>query len=162
MRLAQRPRRGFTLLEVLGLMFAMTLALILGTSLLLVAVRANAAASKTLLRLNAQKALADRFRADVAAARSVLFPPEREREADVSGEIILTRSEDERITYRHDNGIVVRIQRVKDKVTRDEFALGAECRGASFARSDRMLTLRLHGRGDARQDISAAVGGDQR
>jgi hypothetical protein len=134
------------------------LLLTLGMALTMVALRANAAA--TLLQVAAPPALADRFRQDVAAARSVQFPPERESESSVSGEIVLRRSDTERITYRFDNGKLLRIERREEKVTRDELPLDAGCRAVSFRRGEGTVTMRLHCK--AAQDITAAVGGERK
>jgi hypothetical protein len=167
MRLPHHRRAGFALIEVMMLLFALTIAIALGTALLVVTMKANGAASKTLVQLTAPNALADRFRADVAAAGSAVFPPQRGQESAASDEIILPRSETEQITYRFDNGIIVRLQRVGEKVTRQEFPIAAGYRGVSFRRSEGMVTMRLHGAGDRAksaptQDITAALGGDRR
>jgi hypothetical protein len=167
MRLPQHRRAGLALIEVLMLLLALTFAIGLGTALLLTTMRANGAAAKTLQQLTAPNALADRFRADVAAAASAIFPPQRGRESTVSDEIILRRSDTEQITYRFDNGIVVRIERAGEKVNRQEFPVADGYRAVSFRRSEGMVTMRLHGAGErARtaptQDITAAVGGDRR
>jgi hypothetical protein len=148
------------LIEVMLLLLALGAAMALGTALMMVAIRANASAAATLLQVTTQPALADRFRQDVAAARSVQFPPERESESSVSGEIILRRSDTERITYRFDNGKLLRIERQDDKVTRDELPLGAGSRAVSFRRGEGTVTMHLHGK--AAQDITAAVGGDRK
>ena len=159
MRLPDRRRPVWRLIEMLLLLVGLGLAMGLGTALLVVA-RANSQAAESLLRMTAQQTLADRFRKDVAAAGTAIFPPDRERESTVSDEIILRRSDTEQITYRFDNGRLVRIERVGEKVTRDELPLGTGVRSVSFRRGEGTVTLRLGG--VTPQDITAAVGGDRR
>lgn len=160
MRLPVRPRAGLALLEMMMLLMALSLAIALGAALLVVAMRANSQAAESLLRLTAEQTLADRFRKDVAAASTVMFPPDRERESTVSGEIILRRSDTEQVTYRFDNGKLVRVERVGEKVTRDELPVGTGIRSVSFRRGEGTVTMRLQS--VTAQDITAAVGGDRR
>lgn len=167
MRLPDRRRAGLALVEVMMLLLALGVAIALGTALMLVTLKANGAAAKTLMQLTAPNALVDRFRSDVAATGTAIFPPQRGRESVVSDEIVLRRSETEQVTYRFDNGIVVRLERVREKVGRQEFPLGAGYRNVSFRRREGTLTMRLHGAGEGSrsaptQDITAAIGGDRR
>jgi hypothetical protein len=167
MRLRPHSRAGFALIEIMMLLFGLTVALGLGVALLLATVRANGAAAKTLMQLTVHNTLVDRFRADVAAAGSVVFPPERGQESASADEIVLRRSESEQITYRFDHGVLVRIHRTGEKVTRQEFPIGAGYRGVLFRRSEGMVTMRLHGAGEnskaaPTRDIAAAAGGDRR
>lgn len=160
MRLPKRRRAGMALIELLMLLLGLGAAMALGTALLLVALRANSQAATALLRMTAEQTIADRFRHDVAAAEAVLFPPDRDRESTVSGEIVLRRSDTEQITYRFDNGRLIRVERVGEKVTRVELAVGPGCRSVSFRRGEGTVTMRLQG--TKAQDITAAVGGDRK
>src|SRR2546428_7182854 len=70
MKLPKRavPRGGFTLIEVMVVMFAMTIAFGFGATLLLAALRIDQAGAATLRLMAWRTELADQFRADVARA----------------------------------------------------------------------------------------------
>ncbi len=64
----ETPRRGFSLLEMAGVMGALTLVLLMLVTVLMAALRNEQVAARSTQRLLARAALADQFRADVARA----------------------------------------------------------------------------------------------
>jgi hypothetical protein len=161
------PRRpAFSLIEVLMVMAALTVALGMLVVVLGGALRLEKASSGALARLLAQRELADQFRADVAGAADA---PERwQEEAAGPACLILRLGKDRHVVYRWEAERLVRSEVVGEREQRRELALGAGPVAVEFARDrpgGRLMTLRVFttrkdGGKQLSAEITAALGGD--
>ena len=164
----RRGRAGFSLMEMLTVMWAMGVALGLGAVLLLAAMRADRVGAATLRTLAWRAELADRFRADVARAAAA---PERLGElAAGPARLILRTPGGDHVLYQWQEGRLERVVWSGGRATRETIPVSTrDVSAVAFDRSagDRpVLTLRLM-EGAAygepwRTEVSAALGGDLR
>jgi prepilin-type N-terminal cleavage/methylation domain-containing protein len=162
-----RRRFGFTLVEMLAVMWALAICLGFGVALILAAIRTDQVGAATLRELSRRADLADQFRADVAAADAA---PERLGEWTAGTDcLILHTPGGGHFVYRCQNGKLARIVRTGDKETRTPLSVGGEDTRVEFDRpaGDRpLVTLRVLDaprRGIVwRSDFTAALGGDNR
>jgi hypothetical protein len=167
MTLHSHPRRGFTLMEMIAVFWALAICLGFGMALILAAMRTDQVGAATLRDLSRRAELADRFRADVAAADAA---PERLGEWSAGPDcLILHVPAGGHVVYRWDGGKVLRIVRSGDTETRTPNTPGGEETRVEFVRptGERSLaTLRIvdaPARGVTRRtEIAAALGGDRR
>lgn len=163
-----RKRAGFTLIEMLVVMFAMSIAFGFGATILLAALRIDQAGAATLRLLAWRTELAEQFRGDVARADAA-----PERFGEMTGgpaRLILHRPDGVHVAYVwHDDGRLERIVRAADGETRRVLPVGASNVSVQFARGDGgrpLFTLRLvetPPTGSARRvEVSAVLGGDLR
>jgi Tfp pilus assembly protein FimT len=161
-------RRAFSLLEMLIVIAALQvfLALIAGTMWAMVRIERSAAAD--FQRALTQGALADQFRADVAAAATA--PGKLDGVAAGPQCLILRNADEKKIIYRWDGEHLQRAAISAAGTTRQRLPLGVDEAAVEFARdgAGRLLTLRLtetHGQGSTRRqhlvEIRAALGGDR-
>jgi prepilin-type N-terminal cleavage/methylation domain-containing protein len=161
-------RTGFTLLEMLVVIFAMSIAFGFGATLLLAALRIDQAGAATLRLMAWRTELADQFRGDVARADAVA-----DRLGELTGGpacLILHRPDGSHVIYQwRDEEGLVRTVRTGDGDTRRVLPVGASNVSVEFARGDGarpLMTLRLLEKppsGPARHvDMSAVLGGDLR
>jgi hypothetical protein len=160
-------RAGFTLLEVLVVMWAMTLALGLGAALFVAALRADQVSAVTLRRLSHWGELADQFRADVAEA--VAAPDRLDALTRGATCLILRTPGGTHVVYQWEKGQLERIVRAADGETRRVVPVGSKDVRVEFGYTDGdrpLITLRLLEspvRGVAwPTEVSAALGGDLR
>ena len=173
MKLPKRavPRGGFTLIEVMVVMFAMTIAFGFGATLLLAALRIDQAGGATLRLLAWRTELADQFRADVARADAA---PDRLGELTRGPTcLILHRADGSHVIYQwQTDGRLERIVRAGESETRRALPVGNPEVAVEIAaeppaaRRFPLVTLRLvetSPSGTARRvEVSAVLGGDLR
>ncbi|HTK76189.1 MAG TPA: prepilin-type N-terminal cleavage/methylation domain-containing protein [Gemmataceae bacterium] len=166
--MSTRGRAGFTLLEMLVVIFAMSIAFGFGGTILLAALRIDQAGAATLRLMAWRTELADQFRSDVARADAA---PQRLGELTAGPTcLILHRPDGGHIVYQwHDDGRLERIARAADGETRRVLPVGASNVTVEFGRGDGarpLMTLRLvetPPSGSARRvEVSALLGGDLR
>jgi prepilin-type N-terminal cleavage/methylation domain-containing protein len=162
-----RGRAGFTLLEMLSVMFVMSIVFGFGATILLAALRIDQAGAATLRLMAWRSELADQFRADVARADAA---PERLGELTSGATcLILHWPDGTHVIYQgHDEGRLDRIFRGTGSETRRPMPMGNPNVTVEFARgagARPMVTLRLVDSkyGTTRSvEIAAALGGDLR
>jgi prepilin-type N-terminal cleavage/methylation domain-containing protein len=161
-------RAGFTLLEMLTVIFVMSIVFTFGGTILLAALRVDQAGAATLRFLAWRAELADQFRADVGGADST---PERLGELSRSPQcLILHWSDGTHVIYQWDGEQrLQRIVRTANGETRRELPVGNSKVSVEFVRGDGarpLITLRLleatHGGWTRNVELSAALGGDLR
>jgi Tfp pilus assembly protein FimT len=165
MRFANR-RAGFSLLEMLVMMAALSVVLALGGAVLLTVMRADRVGAATLRDLTRHTELADQFRGDVARATAA---PDRLGELTAGPTCLILQTGHETIIYRWQDSHLDRVVRAGDKEMRRQIALNAENSTVEFTRpaGDRpILAVRVietspHG-AKQQSEISAALGGDMR
>lgn len=160
----RRGRTGFTLIEMLTVMGALSVVMALGATLLLAAMRSDQVAASTLRGLAWRAELADQFRADVAAADTI---PDRLGElARGPACLILHRPDGDHVVYRWREGQLERVVHAGGQETRWLVTVGENV-VVEFGQpvgTRPLVTLRLvetPARGVARRtEVSAALGGD--
>ena len=162
---APHARHGFTLLEMLAVMWANGLLLLIGCVLVNGMYSIRQATQTTHDRITRQSTLADRFRADVAVGTAL---PENGDGQDASPKVLILAVDGGTIVYAIEAGRVTRTATVDGKRTDTAFVLGKKV-SAEFVRPTEpidLVTLRLvesRTHGPARHsDIGAALGGDLR
>src|SRR5262245_59229032 len=163
-----RKRAGFTLIEMLVVMFGMAIAFGFGATRLLAALRIDQAGAATLRLMAWRTELADQFRADVALANAA--PKQLGELTGGPTALILHRPDGAHIIYQwHDEERLERVVRAADGETRRVLPVGAPNVSVEFARGDGtrpLMTLRLvetPPSGSARRvEMSAVLGGDLR
>jgi hypothetical protein len=157
----KHTRPGIALIEALLMIAALGLIIALSTSILVSTVRTSRNAEKTLHRLTTRSQLADRFRADVAAASL----------ADVGAEGLKLRIGDHEVVYAWTEDILERTEKQGDEVSRQQFGKGLQCDSVEFRKSrktaDVVVVMRLRSPVGERKDaavteIAAALQGDGR
>jgi type II secretory pathway pseudopilin PulG len=163
----QRLGPGFSLLEMVGVMTALTLILLLLSTALTGALRSQQVAARVSQRLRAQAGVADQFRGDVARAASAPMSL-GEMKADRAC-LILRLPDGKHILYRCRDG---QLERSTNSGAEEQFrpiGLGDLNVAAEFGREadGTILSLRLierARRGGEKQvvEVKAALGGDLR
>ncbi len=164
MRRTPTGRAGYTLIEMVVVMWAMAAAMGLGVVLLLTAMRADQLGAATLRDLTRRAELADQFRGDVARAAEA---PDRFAEFVAGpGCLILRTPGGGHVVYHWHDETLERIARAGGKEVRRPLPVGPESASVEFARDRPTVTLRFV---DApsraavrRTDVSATLGGDTR
>jgi len=160
-------RAGFTLTEMVVVMWAMGIALALGVQLLVVGVRAGKLGETADTRHAHRAELGRVFRADVARAEAA--PDKHGDTAAGADRLILRLPGGTVVTYEWSAAGLIRTERTGEKEARSALPLGP-ARGrerVEFPRpKDGLVTLRLvetmpNGT-DQTADVSAALGGDAR
>ncbi len=161
-------RRGFTLLEMLVVIWALLLTLFLGTVILLGALRIERAAAAAERRLALHGILADHFRADVAQAGAT---PEDVGALKAGPTCLILRLADRTyVVYRAQEGRLERAALATAGATPYWMPLAGDGVTATFTAAGpdrRVLTLTLQepdefGRRQRTTAIAAALGGDLR
>jgi hypothetical protein len=160
-------RAGFSLIEILTVMWALSVALVLGAVLLVAAMKTDQVAATTLRGLAWRAELADQFRADVAGADAA---PDRLGEfARGPSCLILRRPDGSHVIYRWLDGQLERIVRTADGETRRPLPVGPQDPAVEFDRTGGrppLVTLRFAEsaarRGAPRVEVTAVLGGDLR
>lgn len=163
--MTRKHRSGYTLLEMLIVIAMMTIALGLGGTLLLTAMRADQVGSATLRDLTWRTELADQFREDVAAA---VEAPDRVDKYTAGPDCLILRMGGGSLIYRWHDAIVDRIVFIGGQESRRPIELG-EHAAIEFIRGAgerpiftvRVITSPPHGT-PSRREISVALGGDTR
>jgi prepilin-type N-terminal cleavage/methylation domain-containing protein len=159
-------RPAFTLLEMLVVMTAIVVLLALTAQVLWAMVRIERAAAADFQRTLAQAALADQFRADVAAAADA---PARLNDATADRRCLILKNGTDWVVYKWDGKQLNRT--ASGMARRGALSAGVDEADVEFTRAadGRLITLRLtetHGQGSARHtrpvEITAALGGDLR
>jgi hypothetical protein len=149
-------------------MWALSMALVLGVTLLIAALGADKVGAATLRGLTLRAELADQFRADVAQADAA---PDRLTElARGPSCLILHMPGGAHVIYQWREGQMERITRANGREARQPFAVGSEDVTGAFGRTDTnppLITLRLietlpHGTLRRTEEVSATLGGDRR
>jgi len=158
---------GFTLIEACVAMWAMSITLMLGATLLLAAMRADQVGAATLRRLTWWAELADEFRADVG--RAATAPDQLGELARGPSCLILRMSDGSHVVYRWHEEQLVRTVQSADGETRRAMPVGNWEASVEFARTDGdrpLLTLTViespNPGTPRRTAISAMLGGDVR
>ena len=160
-------RRGFTLLEVLVVMWAMSIALLLGTQLIVAALKVGRIGQDADTRAAQRAELAREFRGDVARAEAA---PDRLGDVAAGPQCLILRMPGgTAVVYRWEGNVLKRVERTGDRETVRVFPLGAKLSRVEFRRpagGAGVGTLRTteatkEGR-ERTADLSAALGGDLR
>jgi prepilin-type N-terminal cleavage/methylation domain-containing protein len=161
-----RRRPGFTLIELLVVMWVMTIIMAMSISFILALLRTHETDGTVFRRIAAQTTLAERFRADVAAAEAA--PPEAAEEHAGRDCLILRRPGGSLVVYRLVEGELQRSEGPEQQL----LPLGSERATVEFERSGkdgRLITLRWVERRGLEgatvrhaQEFTAALGGDLR
>jgi prepilin-type N-terminal cleavage/methylation domain-containing protein len=169
----RQSRAGLSLIEVLVVMWALAIALLMGTALLVTVMRADQVSAATLRGLTGRAELADQFRTDVARAAAA---PDSVGELTRGPSCLILRTPDgAHVIYQWRDGQLERIVRTAGQETRRPLPVGNQDWSAEFDRTGAgvsdpghrpLLTLRLveapaHGP-IRRTDVSAVLGGDLR
>ena len=153
-------RTGFSLIELLVVMFAIGVILLLLANILLAIVRTEYAAIAAFDRMHKQAELADLFRAEVAQATDV---PEFDRDFKASPLCMLLKKEDGvLIVFQAKEGVLERV--ALEGADRDvrEFALESEESRVEFERRGRLLSMTLRHPNRPPLVIRASLQGDRR
>ena len=161
-------RPGFTLLEILVIMFALGVVMLLGTATLLGTIQMAQATTAGFDQLLGRSVLADQFRADVAQAADA--PANVDEVTAGSTCLILRRADGRHIIYRWSNHELERSELSVSGTTRRRLPLGSAGAAVEFTRAGndrRLVILRLSqswgpGKRQRQLDIAAALGGDLR
>jgi type II secretory pathway pseudopilin PulG len=161
-------RSGFTLLEMVVVMWTLGFALLIGSALLLGSVRMERATAASYHRLTLRSELADQFRADVAQAVSA--PDNVDRLTASPTCLILRLAENKHVVYRWEDGRLERNELAGTGTARRRFSLGVDQTAVEFTRAGldgRVVTMRMSQlRGPTNVErqiaIAAALGGDVR
>lgn len=160
-------RLGFTLLEMMVVLWALGFLMVIGALLVVAALRTDQSARNTVNRLSQHSQLADRFRADVARAEGAAFPKELDQQRETPSSVVLRMSEGHHVMYLWRDGQIERVEEADTK-SYQQFAVGRDCTDVEFLWSDLnnpVLTLRLirtSRGGNSVLDICAALRGDLR
>jgi type II secretory pathway pseudopilin PulG len=163
----RRGRQAFTLLEILVVMVVLAAIIGLIVALLWSTIRVERADAAVMQRLQAQSALADQFREDVARASDA---PEAWEEYTAGPHcLILKRGDGGPILYRWEEGRLERIEHTGDGESLRQLPVGGQQVTVEFTRGGtepRLLALRLlesrEPGPDRLLEIAAALGGDLR
>ena len=164
----RRGRRGFTLLEIMVVVWALGLTLFLGTTILLGALRIEKAAAAAERRNSLHGILADHFRADVALAGAT---PEKVGMLKAGPTCLILRLADGTyVVYRVEEGRLERAALATADATPYWMSLAGDGVVVAFTAAEtdrRVLTLTLQepddsGRRKWTTTIAAALGGDLR
>ena len=158
-------RAGFTLTEMVVVMWAMGIALAIGAQLLVAATRAGALGESADSRAALRAELGRVFRAD--AARAEAAPDQLGDAAAGPQRLILRLAGGTVVTYEWADGRLLRTERAGGEESRRALPLGSPRVRAEFPRpTDGLVTLRLvETRPNGTEqvsDVSAALGGDVR
>lgn len=155
---ARHLRRGFSLIELLVVMFGISLVLTMLGVLIWATMRIHTASTDSFERLQQQANLADVFRADVAAARE---SPELRGDFSGSPVCMMIRDEDGALLiYRwHEGRLERKAMREKGEETVD-FPVGGEDTSVAFSRRDRLVTMELQSPNRAPLAIASTLGGN--
>ena len=160
-------RRGFTLLEMLVVMWAMSIALLLGTQLIVAVLKVGRVGQDADTRAAQRAELAREFRGDVAQAEAT---PDRLGDVSAGPErLVLRMPGGTAVVYRWREKVLERVERIGDRETSRAFPVGSKLSRVEFRRpkdSTGVVTLRMiettkEGR-ERVTDLSAALGGDLR
>ena len=158
-------RAGFTLTEIVVVMWAMGIALGLGTQLLIAATRAGGLGEAADTRAARRGELGRVFRTDAARAEAA---PDKLGEAAAGPQRLFLRlSGGTVVTYEWADGALLRTERTGAAETRQTLPMSSPRVRAEFPRpANGLATLRLvettpNGT-DVTADVSAALGGDLR
>ena len=155
----QTSRRGWTLIELIVVMFCLAILLSLIGSIMWAVFRIQASATASFEELQSEARLADRFRLDVAEARET---PELAADFKADPLCLILRGEDGAlIIYRVVQGRVDRTVLRADDSETDSFRIGGEDVVGEFNRDGKLMTLTLHGSKRGTLNIAAALGGDR-
>ncbi len=163
-----RPcRRGFTLLEMCVVMFAMGIAMAMGVALIVTTIKAATVGETTSERFSKLAELSRQFRADVALAEAA---PERVDDIAAGPTVLILKMPDgTTVLYQKGEESLDRVERIGKKELVRRFPLDQPDIKTEFARTTigpKLITLRLTTKKDAgaakTTEISAALGGDLR
>lgn len=168
MRIRNRRRAGFSLLEILVVTWLMGLLLLLGVASLLGALKVEEAAASANRDLLDRSALADAFRGDVASAVAAAEAVGAVKAGPAC--LILRSADGKHVVYRWEKGQLERSAPDGPKSPWRPLAAGRGVTAVEFVRGGvdgRLVTLRLtasrvaHG-ATSRTEYAAALGGDVR
>ncbi len=160
-------RRGFTLLEMTVVLFAMGIAMAMGVALIVTAIKAATVGETTSERFSKLAELSRQFRADVARAEAA---PERvDNTVAGPGTLILKMPDGTTVLYLKGEESLDRVERTGEKELVHRFPLDRPDTKTEFMRTatgPKLITLRLTTKKDAGSgkttEFSAALAGDRR
>jgi type II secretory pathway pseudopilin PulG len=161
-------RRGFTLTEIVVVIWGLGICLLIGGALIVTTMKANRAGEAAMNRLSVREALANQFRADVARAETA---PERLGDLTAGPACLLLQTpRGSSVVYCWQDDKLERIDRDGDgREMLQRVPVGPTVTAIEFIRSGgkaALITLRISevsGRGPTRRaELSAALGGEQR
>jgi prepilin-type N-terminal cleavage/methylation domain-containing protein len=158
-------QRGFTLIEMLIVIFGLAICMMLGGTLVVTTLKVDRAGSTLQNRLAARNALATQFRADVHRAESA---PAESGDIKASATcLILAMPGGDRIVYRWENEELWRMERIGGKESRRQMPLAQLGAKVEFVRptpESKTVALKIDGPASAgnRAEFVAAIGGDWR
>jgi prepilin-type N-terminal cleavage/methylation domain-containing protein len=163
---ATAPRRAFTLLEMVVVMWALLILMLFGTTMLFGTMQAREAVGAAHQYQTQRSALADQFRTDVAVATAA--PDSFGGEQAGPKCLVLRLGDGSHTIYRWEDGKLERRSIVDGKTSRQQIAVGRPSTTLEFGREGgRLLVLRLS-EAPGQQVvvwptvIEAALGGDLR
>lgn len=160
-------RPGFTLIEMHIIMMALTVCMLLGTVMILAAMKTSQSSLFTVSRLSVRKELARQFRTDVATSDS---RPEKAGIFTAGPNcLILGKPGDSRVIYRWQDNALERIEQIGTKESKHGVSVGLHRTHVEFVPAcdaKNLVTMRLtepEGRGPGKiSELSACLGGDLR
>lgn len=173
----QMPRRGFTLLEVIGVMMLLAIVTGLGIAILASVMRLQQTALRDVQRQTWRDGLADQFRADVASSSAApavgQFPVKDAKPVELNAGpavLILSAHGKKQVIYRWADGRLERLEVVADQTTVRDMPLGAGCQKVEFVRGPgkgELISMKLtdtmaKSKQTRSSEIAAALGGDLR
>lgn len=154
-RRCRRP--GVLLMEMMVVILILAAVMGLLGGILWSAFRIHAAAMAALAEMQSEISLADRFRADVAAAHET---PDLAGDFQASPLCIILRSDNDAIiVYRQQEQAVQRILLGAGEPTIESYRVGGSDVRCQFHRTGRLLAMSLAGSGRGALTIAAALGG---
>ncbi|OWK47003.1 PulJ/GspJ family protein [Fimbriiglobus ruber] len=160
-------RVGFTLLEMIVVMWALGVCLLIGAALIVTTLKVDRAGTTVADRVSRRQELARQFREDVTGADAA--PDKLGDVAAGPALLILHKPGGSMIIYRWESNSLERIERVGEKETRRAVAVGPEGTAVEFVRptaGSGLVSLRVTEPSKAgpalRAELSAALGGDLR
>lgn len=163
----RHSHRGFTLIEMTVVLFAMGIAMAMGVALIVTAMKAATVGETTSERFSQLAELSRLFRADVAQAEAA---PERvDNTVAGPGALILKMPDGTTVLYLKGEESLDRVERTGKKEQVRRFPLDRPDTKTEFistATGPKLITLRLTTKKDAgpgkTTEFSAALGGDLR
>jgi hypothetical protein len=152
-----KRRPGFSLLELLGVLFGLAVLLALFASVFWGLYRVGESSERSATHVRQQALLIDQFRGDIAECREM---------AGIGGDYesspicLFERPNGETLTYRWHDGVLERALLRDDRRDTQVVAVGADDATVSFGRKGKLVTMTVASPRRSPLVIAAALGGD--